>query len=79
MAGQEVGGDTESVMSGGFESGHRRGDVAAAVGGGSSSFQVNPNKMWMEGYLTKKGNPKSPLNKDPWARRYFVLKVFASV
>ena len=65
--------EVESVMSGGFESNQSKKDLLAAASG--SSFQVNPNKVWMEGYLTKKGNSKGPLSKDPWSRRYFVLKV----
>ena len=69
--------EVESVMSGGFDTGQKSSDLTNAGKSpmaSSSSFQVNPNKVWMEGYLTKKGNPKNPLNKDPWARRYFVLK-----
>ena len=76
--------ETGSVMSGGFGP---NGDTvnplklrltkqASSSSGEPSGDQYSKvaGKIWMEGYLTKRGIQKSGLNSVPWDRRYFVLK-----
>ncbi len=63
--------DSRSVMSGGELA---QGGKSSGNANRTMSMTVNPSRIWMEGYLTKKGTPKG-LSKDPWSRRYFVIKV----
>lgn len=47
-----------------------------ALSAGASTPQFNPQKIWMEGYMSKESGTKSILSGDSWGRRFFVLKVF---
>jgi hypothetical protein len=59
-----------------------RGGAAAPSVTSSSSIAMGGSgrpKVFMEGYMTKKGGNSGPLGAESWTRRYFVLKVRTSI
>lgn len=48
---------------------------SVASSNGTGTTGSGRSKLFMEGYMTKKGGNSGPLGAESWTRRYFVLKV----